>query len=186
MRHKIALLVSAALTAGILVVIAGLVIIVSNIGQASAQAGQDSASVALPALDSAQQQQLSDRESAYRQLIEEANTRLQQAQQENDALRAQLENLANGGSGAAQGITPQQAAAVAASFVGQSDVYTVDSLDQDGTRLYLVTFSSGDQVYVDLNGQVVASRISSSAFNTGAAGGNVFRGEHEEEHDDDD
>lgn len=183
MRNKIALLISAALTAAIIVVIGGVLFVSSNIEPASAQSSQEAAGQVITGLDPALQQQLNDREAAYRQLIDEANSRLKQAQEENAKLQAQLDNLTNGNASTQQGISPQQAADVAAAFLGQNNIFAVDTLNQNGMSLFQVTFSSGDRVFVDLNGQVIAASLSQATFNA-RSGNQGFLEDHEGEHDD--
>jgi hypothetical protein len=52
-------------------------------------------------------------------------------------------------------IQPQQAAQIAAQYLQRNDLYSVESTLLNGTSAYMVTFSSGDLVYVDQQGQVV-------------------------------
>jgi hypothetical protein len=49
-----------------------------------------------------------------------------------------------------------QAAALAAQVMGRSDLYSVETTDLNGASVYLVTFSSGDLVYVSPEGQIVS------------------------------
>jgi len=53
-------------------------------------------------------------------------------------------------------ITPQDAAQIAAQFLGRSDLYSVESDFLNGTSAYKVTFSSGDVVYVNPQGHVIS------------------------------
>ncbi len=55
-----------------------------------------------------------------------------------------------------QVISPQDAAALAAKFLNQKDLYSVEIVMYNGANTYKVTFSSGDILYVSLNGQVVS------------------------------
>jgi hypothetical protein len=77
-------------------------------------------------------------------------------------------------------ISPQQAAELAAVYMGRSDLYTVESATLNSQPTFLVTFSTGDQVYVSLDGQVLgivpAQQINSSQNSASNFG---FR-EHEE------
>lgn len=52
--------------------------------------------------------------------------------------------------------TPEQAAALAAQVLGHTDLFSVESTLLNGASVYLVTFSSGDLVYVSPNGQIVS------------------------------
>ncbi|MGA9397968.1 MAG: hypothetical protein WBV22_06880 [Anaerolineaceae bacterium] len=56
---------------------------------------------------------------------------------------------------AVQQVTPEQAAAIAAEYLGRQDVYAVESDKLDSVTVYKVTFSSGDIVYVGLDGQIL-------------------------------
>ncbi len=49
------------------------------------------------------------------------------------------------------------AAAEAANVLGRRDVYTTEYAQLNGSDVYLVTFLSGDLVYVSLDGQVVST-----------------------------
>lgn len=77
-------------------------------------------------------------------------------------------------------VSPQQAAELAAVYMGRSDLYTVESATLNNQPTFLVTFSTGDQVYVSLDGQVLgvvpAQQINSSQNSASNFG---FR-EHEE------
>ncbi len=53
-------------------------------------------------------------------------------------------------------LTPEQAAALAAQVLGRDDLYSVETADFNGASSYLVTFSSGDLVYVSLAGQILS------------------------------
>jgi len=54
-------------------------------------------------------------------------------------------------------ITPEQAAALAAQILGRTDLYSVASaLTAGGVSAYKVTFSSGDVVYVGLDGAILS------------------------------
>ena len=50
--------------------------------------------------------------------------------------------------------TPEEAAALAAQVIGRDDLYSVEVTDLNGESVYMVTFSSGDLVYVSLDGQI--------------------------------
>ena len=53
-------------------------------------------------------------------------------------------------------ITPEQAAALASQVIGRTDVYSVETSVLNGASAYLVTFSSGDLVYVSPQGMVLS------------------------------
>lgn len=50
--------------------------------------------------------------------------------------------------------TPEEASALAAQVLGHDDLYSVEVTDLNGETVYMVTFSSGDLVYVSLDGQI--------------------------------
>jgi hypothetical protein len=60
-------------------------------------------------------------------------------------------------------ITPQQAAQVAAQFLGRNDLYSVATVPLNGASTYKVTFSSESVVYVSMAGQVVYYQTGSVA-----------------------
>ena len=94
-------------------------------------------------------------------------------------------------------ITPEQAAALAAQVLGRTDVYSVETSAFNGADAYLVTFSSGDLVYVSpqglilsvVNAPVVVYSAPAPAKNknhkpSGGGGGGGGGGEHEPEGED--
>ncbi len=54
-------------------------------------------------------------------------------------------------------VSPQDAASIAAKSIKRTDVYSVAMADAKGTQAYMVTFTSGDVVYVGMQGQVLAT-----------------------------
>lgn len=54
-------------------------------------------------------------------------------------------------------VSPEEATTIAVEFLGDSNVYSVEVVDYEGAPTYLVTFSSGDLVYVNSTGVVVAN-----------------------------
>jgi hypothetical protein len=54
-------------------------------------------------------------------------------------------------------ISPQAAVTVASGFLNRTDAYSVQLLDYNGQQAFIVTFSSGDVVYVSLGGEVLGS-----------------------------
>lgn len=105
--------------------------------------------------------------------------------------------------------TPEQAAELAAQVMGQDDLFSVEVTEWNSESVYLVTFSSGDLVYISLDGQVrsigkleVETVIINSKNNNGGNNNNTSQvsrrnesedheqedheehEEHEEEHDD--
>lgn len=54
-------------------------------------------------------------------------------------------------------VTPEQATTIAIDFLGDTNVYSVETVVYEGVPAYLVTFSSGDLVYVSSSGQILAN-----------------------------
>ena len=54
-------------------------------------------------------------------------------------------------------VGPEQAASIAAQFMNKTDVYSVESFSLNGVNVYKVVFSSGDIVYVGLDGKVIST-----------------------------
>jgi len=53
-------------------------------------------------------------------------------------------------------ITPEEAAALASKVINRTDLYSAESSELNGEAAYLITFSSGDLVYVSLDGQILS------------------------------
>jgi hypothetical protein len=96
-------------------------------------------------------------------------------------------------------VTHQEAASIAAGFLGQSDIYSVENTSWNGIDAYKVVFSSGHIVYVNLEGQIIGNEapqpvfVSVPAQNNGvnqsqSADSPAHTEDHDEheEHDDDD
>jgi hypothetical protein len=73
-------------------------------------------------------------------------------------------------------VTPEQAAQLAAQVINRTDLYSVETSKLNGVDAYLVTFSSGDLVYVNLTGQILSITklpvITVSAGTSRGRGGN--------------
>jgi hypothetical protein len=54
-------------------------------------------------------------------------------------------------------ISPQAAVTLASEFLNRTDPFSVQLADYNGVQAYMVTFSSGDLVYISLSGQVLGS-----------------------------
>jgi len=70
--------------------------------------------------------------------------------------------------------TPQEAAGLAAQVLGRDDLYSVEVSDLNGETVYMVTFSSGDLVYVSLDGQIRSIgkvQVETVVVNSGGGGG---------------
>ena len=180
---KSALIISIAVTAFILVVITGVFVAVKKPQTAQAAPMVE----ILPTADPTLPQEIQDREAAYQKLIDEANTRLDKLQKENQVLQDQLNTVQvnQQQSASVLEVTSDQAAQVAANFMGDGRIYSVETGTIRGVPLYKVTFSSGAIVYVSMDGQVVGSQAplmasnSSARSSSGGGGGERESGDHE-------
>lgn len=183
--NKSALLISIALTAFLLVTIAGVGIAM----QVQPKDGATQVVGTVPVSDPALPKEIQEREAQYRDLIQQANQRIDQLQKDNQSLQAQLNTVPAQAQqpSAVQEITPDQAVQVAANFLGDGRVYSVEGTFVRGLPLYKVTFSSGAVVYVSLDGQVVGSQAPTLASNSPNGLTRSVRGEQEghEEHEGD-
>ena len=70
-------------------------------------------------------------------------------------------------------LTPEAAAALASKVLGRTDLYSVEVTQFEGADAYLVTFSSGDIVYLSLDGQILSiSKLPVTVVqSTGGGGG---------------
>ena len=159
MKHKTLLLISAALTVFTLIMVGGVVFTLHRANAAVATVEtQDPTAAPVETQDPALAQLINDREAAYQDLIAQANARLLQAQQTQEELQAQINALESTPVPEATSttVTPQQAADIAARYMGRSDLYAVENSTLNNQPAYLVTFSSGDKVFVSLDGQVLS------------------------------
>ena len=176
---KTALVISIAVTVLVLIALGGIFTSVQNNAQAAAQSNDKAASkLSDPNLDPSIQQLINNREQSYQNLINQANQRIDQLQKENQQLRDQLNALQSSSSNNqnAAGLSPDQAAQVAANYLGETDLYSLESGMFNGIPVYKVTFSSGNIVLVGADGQIVAQQIVSNNNNSGSS--RLF-GEHE-------
>jgi hypothetical protein len=104
---------------------------------------------------------------------------------------------------AAAPVTPEQAASIAAQYMKKTDVYSVESASLNGVNVFKVVFSSGDVVYVGLDGNVISTEMLQPTIvyvepttapqkhqgggngGNGGGGGNEHEQEKEQEHDHD-
>ncbi len=177
--NKTALYISIALSAFILVSVVGVGLAMKT------QPQPDTTEVfgTVPVSDPALPKEIQEREARYQELIDQANQRLDKLQKENQSLQ---EQLTTAGTPAQQPptaleITPDQAVQVAANFLGDGRVYSIEGTLVRGVPLYKVTFSSGAVVYISMDGQVVGSQAPIMASNTlNRSSGNVSASNHEE------
>ena len=185
--NKKAFFVSIALSVIVLMVVGGIAYSVRFANRVQAA----TAKPAIQSLDPVLEQSLNEREAAYQKMIAEANARLEQAQQQQLALQDQLAALQSQAAVAAPQavLSPEQAATIAADFLGQTSVYSVEMTAIRGVSLYKVTFSSGDIVYISMDGQVAGSAAAQQVAFQGPTtphqgGGDGGGGEHEGGDDD--
>lgn len=94
-------------------------------------------------------------------------------------------------------VTAEEATTIAVNFLNDPNVYSVEVVDYQGAPTYLVTFSSGDLVYVSSDGVVVENTklqpiviaVSNNSNGGGGqanngGGGSSNSGEHEDDGDD--
>jgi uncharacterized membrane protein YkoI len=79
-------------------------------------------------------------------------------------------------------IGPDQAAFVAATYMGRADIYRVDLVSLGGHDVYRVKFSNGDAIFVDVYGQILQVRLASTG--SPSASGNGEGRENEQGSDD--
>ena len=195
MKQKTVLVVSIVLTVFVLTILGGVVSTVRGAGKQDAAIATQTTEVAATAPDPTAmeaniQQAIQARDAAYQELIAQANARLAQMQAEQEALQMQIKALQSQSiepTSPAQ-VSPQEAAQIAAKYMGRSDLYSVETSSSNGTTVYKVTFSSGDIVLVGLDGQVIsvqsASKVSSSSQSQSSSGGEHENHEgHEDEHE---
>jgi uncharacterized membrane protein len=184
--NKTALIISIVLTTFVLVAVGGIAYTIRTTEKVQA-AVSDPAGLPVQTVVPALEQALAEREAAYQQMIAEANARLEQAQMERSALEAQLAALQTSGPAAQvqTNLTPEQAATLAATYLGNPNVYSVEGIVFRGENLYKVTFSSGDILYLNMSGQIVGSEAAPQVFAQVAHNGNQERSSEHEDDDDD-
>jgi hypothetical protein len=188
MHNKTALFISIALTAFVIIVLGGVVYVVQGASQTQTTAiTPTNTDVAGATLSPDLVQTINEREAAYINLINQANARLAQAQQEQIALEAQIKALQapNTPAPTATALTPQQAAQIASSYLGRTDLYSAETTTFNGSSAYLVTFSSGDLVYIGMDGHVLwvqpAPQVNTNVSHSGKTRAHT---EENEGHDD--
>jgi uncharacterized membrane protein YkoI len=194
MSQRLALVIAAAITAFVLVVVGALSVYLSGATSQTVNAPSTSAATATPApaaaaLDPTVEALLREREAAYQAALAEANARLEAANAQiasaNQQLASAARSQASGGTapvvapatGAA--INEQQAITLAQRYY-DGQVVAVERETEHGVLVYEVKFSDRSAVYVDAStGQVVYARIA-----TGGDGDDRFERERHDEHDD--
>ena len=192
MKTKIAIFISAVLTAFTLVTIGGVITNARSAEQASTTTAPTQEVIVEPTIDPELEKAFADREVAYQELIAQANARLAEAQQTQLALQAQLAALQNPNeqTETTSAISPEDAAAIAAQHMGRADLYSVEATTLYEEMVYKVVFSSGDIVYVGLDGQIIGVAPAQNVTQTngsdtsGRSRGHGEDDDDHEEHDD--
>ncbi len=194
MSQRTALLVTTALTVFVMVMLSGIAWQVFQKTSLGTQALQSTAApqanavtqpaVAQPAeapaaADPVTPQQAADREAAFQQLVQQANTRLDQAYKQQQALTKEIEDQ----KAAAQTraavpqqpiykVTPEQALAIALATVpGSNALKPAELVSFHDLPTYEVTLDKG-MVYVDANsGEVVYNSAAVIVVRNGSGGG---------------
>ena len=90
-------------------------------------------------------------------------------------------------------LSAEDAAAIASKVMGRTDLYSVETTQLDGVDAFLVTFSSGDLVYVGMDGEIllvseipvtVVTQPRSGGGDGHSRGGGESSSDHESEHED--
>ena len=92
--------------------------------------------------------------SAYQKIVQTGGVEtavVQQAQPTDVSVAAPVTT-----SGSVATVTLEEAAAIASSVLGRTDLYASENSTLNGVDAYLVTFSSGDLVYVSLDGKILS------------------------------
>lgn len=167
MTQKLAFVLSAALTAFLLVSAAALAIGLAWQSASAAPADTGAASAAAPGMDPTLQAIIAQRDQAYQQALQQANQQLQQAYAQEKALADQLakqQGNASVTSASAAAITPQAAADLAQKAAGSATLLRLpDLVSYQGKIAYEAQFNSG-AVYVDANsGAILYNGLANSA-----------------------
>ncbi len=175
--NKTALMISVALTTFVLIVVA----VVFSTGKALKPVSVTPVSDIESVADEQLPQVITEREATYQDLINQANIRLDKLQKENQVLQVQLSALQNDRKiSTPVEISPETAAQVAATWLGDNQIYSVEGTTIQGIPVFKVTFSSGTLVYVSTEGQVIGSQAPAVLVN---ASSNSLRHSEEDEHE---
>jgi len=111
--------------------------------------------------------------SAYQNVVEKNAEQL--ATQAQTQPQPQAKSISHAMSADSQfTVTPEQAAGLAAQVIGREDLFSVEVTDLEGETVYMVTFSSGDLVYVSMDGQIRSLgkvQVETVVVNSGGGGG---------------
>jgi hypothetical protein len=81
-------------------------------------------------------------------------------------------------------ISPRMAVGLASEFLGRTDAFSVQLAQYNGVQAYKVTFTSGDIVYVSLDGQILGSELPTVQLASSGGDRRDDRDGSSEEHDD--
>ncbi|HBF41860.1 MAG TPA: hypothetical protein DDW19_08905 [Anaerolineaceae bacterium] len=95
-----------------------------------------------------------------------------------DAMTGQI--LFNGLTQPSTSITADQAVQLAVAYVGNSNVMDIEVETYNGSRVYMIEFANGQEVFVSLTGQIVAVKMPST---TSPSHETEHEEDHEEEHE---
>lgn len=93
--------------------------------------------------------------SAYQKIVQTGGIATESSAQQVQSTDMAAPAL-NTTAGAASSVTLEEAATLASSVIGRTDLYASENTQLDGVDVYLVTFSSGDLVYVSLDGKIIS------------------------------
>ena len=94
--------------------------------------------------------------SAYRKAIEAAVPATATVSSQEDNSQTQPANVITDNSTAGK-TTIYDAAAAAVKILGRSDLHIVINTQINGANVYLATFTSGDMMYINMDGQVIST-----------------------------
>jgi hypothetical protein len=80
-------------------------------------------------------------------------------------------------------ITAEQAANIAASYLGRSDVYHVDIVELYGQMVFRVKFGNSDAVFVDQYGTILLVRLAPENGGNGGGSGESQEEDHDDDHE---
>jgi hypothetical protein len=94
--------------------------------------------------------------SAYQSIVKSTQPSVAQAQAAEPAATTVDQMVSVSAPTQATTITPEAAATLASQVINRTDLFSAEITQLDGVDVYLVTFSSGDIVYVSLDGQILS------------------------------
>ncbi|MBK7453626.1 MAG: hypothetical protein IPJ46_07880 [Anaerolineales bacterium] len=94
--------------------------------------------------------------SAYQKIVQ-TGVATEAAQQQTQSQAQPVNTMITGTSSTVSGaMTIEQAADLASNVIGRTDLYAAENAKLNGVDAYMVTFSSGDLVYVGLDGNILS------------------------------